>query len=310
MYRSAGKGIYGKTSSVAEKVQDIADASFLCFGMPVMPGLDDTDGLSFYLCATKDVSPEELATVAEQYVGKLDEADETYYAENSFHVDTPQIKIDIDRRKAEAMGIDINDIFSTLQGKFASVYVNDFTMNGRNYHVKIQADRKFRHNLNALRSIFIPRQDGSFVPLSAIAKVKLGIAPASLERFNKMLCAPMMTEADDGYSNQSVMSRMENIKLPKGYRIEWSGLGYQERENQGQLPLLMLMAGLFAYLFLVGQYESWSIPIPVMLSVIFAFLGGLIGQVVHMQYMSIYVQLGLVMLIGLAAKNAILMIAF
>ena len=303
-------GIDNLVAMINEKVQDIEDASFLCFGMPVIPALDETDGLTFYLCSTKDVPPEELATVAEKYAGELDDADETYYAENSFHVDTPQIKIDIDRRKAEAMGVDVNDVFSTLQGKFASVYVNDFTMNGRNYHVKVQADRKFRRDLNALRSIFVPGKDGAFVPLSAIAKIKLGITPSSLERFNKMLCAPMTTEADDGYSNQSVMKRMASLELPDGYRVEWSGLGYQERENQGQLLILMLMASLFAYLFLVGQYESWSIPVPVMLSVIFAMLGGLIGQVVHMQYMSIYVQLGLVMLIGLAAKNAILMVEF
>ncbi|MBO7741149.1 MAG: efflux RND transporter permease subunit, partial [Victivallales bacterium] len=158
--------------------------------------------------------------------------------------------------------------------------------------------------------ISIANVNGEMVPLASVGTIRFALGPRRIQRFNKLSSASIMAEAKEGFSSGELMDVVESLELPKGLHIEWSGMSYQERENQGQILYLMALAMIFAYLFLVAQYESWTIPVPVMLTVFTGLLGAYIGLRIWGESLSIYAQLGMVMLIGLTAKNAILMVEF
>ena len=295
---------------IQEETRTISDASIIVFTPPAIMGLGATGGATFELCGIGDIDAGELSTQAKQFAMKLSNSPETRYAMTSYNADTPQLFLDINREKAETLGVATGTIFSTLQSKLASLYVNDFTFQGRNYEVKIQSTADNRATLDNVRKIQVPNDSGEMVPLSSIGTLHYTVGPSQITRFNKMTCAELNAQAAPGVSSQRLFELVEGTELPENYHVEWTGLSYQEKQNQGQIVYLMALALLFAYLFLVGQYESWMIPVPVMLAVVFAVLGALLGLLVTGETMSIYAQLGMVMLIGLAAKNAILMVEF
>ncbi len=295
---------------IQEETRTISDASIIVFTPPAIMGLGATGGATFELCGIGDIDAGELSTQAKQFAMKLSNSPETRYAMTSYNADTPQFFLDINREKAETLGVATGTIFSTLQSKLASLYVNDFTFQGRNYEVKIQSTADNRATLDNVREIQVPNDSGEMVPLSSIGTLHYTVGPSQITRFNKMTCAELNAQAAPGVSSQRLFELVEGTELPENYHVEWTGLSYQEKQNQGQIVYLMALALLFAYLFLVGQYESWMIPVPVMLAVVFAVLGALLGLLVTGETMSIYAQLGMVMLIGLAAKNAILMVEF
>ena len=295
---------------IQEETRTISDASIIVFTPPAIMGLGATGGATFELCGIGDIDAGELSTQAKQFAMKLSNSPETRCAMTSYNADTPQLFLDINREKAETLGVATGTIFSTLQSKLASLYVNDFTFQGRNYEVKIQSTADNRATLDNVREIQVPNDSGEMVPLSSIGTLHYTVGPSQITRFNKMTCAELNAQAAPGVSSQRLFELVEGTELPENYHVEWTGLSYQEKQNQGQIVYLMALALLFAYLFLVGQYESWMIPVPVMLAVVFAVLGALLGLLVTGETMSIYAQLGMVMLIGLAAKNAILMVEF
>ncbi len=295
---------------IQEETRTISDASIIVFTPPAIMGLGATGGATFELCGIGDIDAGELSTQVKQFAMKLSNSPETRYAMTSCNADTPQLFLDINREKAETLGVATGTIFSTLQSKLASLYVNDFTFQGRNYEVKIQSTADNRATLDNVREIQVPNDSGEMVPLSSIGTLHYTVGPSQITRFNKMTCAELNAQAAPGVSSQRLFELVEGTELPENYHVEWTGLSYQEKQNQGQIVYLMALAQLFAYLFLVGQYESWMIPVPVMLAVVFAVLGALLGLLVTGETMSIYAQLGMVMLIGLAAKNAILMVEF
>ena len=265
---------------IQEETRTISDASIIVFTPPAIMGLGATGGATFELCGIGDIDAGELSTQAKQFAMKLSNSPETRYAMTSYNADTPQLFLDINREKAETLGVATGTIFSTLQSKLASLYVNDFTFQGRNYEVKIQSTADNRATLDNVREIQVPNDSGEMVPLSSIGTLHYTVGPSQITRFNKMTCAELNAQAAPGVSSQRLFELVEGPELPENYHVEWTGLSYQEKQNQGQIVYLMALALLFAYLFLVGQYESWMIPVPVMLAVVFAVLGALLGLLV------------------------------
>lgn len=297
-------------TEVQKRTHDIAAANIVCFTPPAIMGLGVTGGASFNICGIGDVNTGELSELSGKFVHDLSGKPETLYAMSSYNADTPQLRLNLNREKTQLLGVSAKTVFVTLQDTLASLYINDFTTKGSNFEVKMQSDRSFRGSLRDVREILVPATDGSMVPLNALGTLSYEVGPRQITRFNKMTSAEISAQAFPGVSSGTFFSTIESMPLPVGYHLEWTGLSYQEKQNSGQIVLLMGLALLFAYLFLVVQYESWSIPLPVMLTVLFALFGALLGLLVTRGDMSIYAQLGMVMLIGLSAKSAILMVEF
>lgn len=297
-------------TEVQKRANEISAARIICFTPPAIMGLGVTGGATFMLSGEGEVDPAELSTTARKFALDLSALPETLYAISTYNADTPQLYLDIDRKKAETLGVSTGTIYSTLQSKLASFYINDFNIMGNTFYVKMQSTGEHRVSQDDIMDIQVPNSSGDMVPLSSLATLRYIVGPQRIQRFNKYTSAEMNAQAARGVSSGVLMDVIEKMKLPSKYHIEWTGMSYQERLNQGQIVFLMAMAMLFAYLFLVAQYESWTIPISVMLTVGFAVLGALLGLMVMSESLSIYAQLGMVMLIGLSAKSAILMVEF
>ena len=274
------------------RTHDIAAASIVAFTPPAIMGLGATGGASFDICGIGDIDASALATVTDAFVRDLSARPETMFAMTAYDAATPQLRLRLDREKAELLGVQAGTVFSTLQDVLASYYINDFTLSGNNFEVKLQAGADSRSSLHHVEELLIPNSNGDMVPLSALGTLQYEVGPRQITRFNKMVAAEINAQSAPGVSSGDLYAAIEGIKLPAGYHIEWAGLSYQEKQNTGQIVFLMGLVLLFAYLFLVAQYESWTIPVPVMLTVSFAVLGALLGLTVCGESMSIYAQPG------------------
>ena len=295
---------------ISERTRIIPSAQIMAFTPPPISGLGVAGGLSFMISGEGDVSPIELAEAATRMSFEISANPEFMYAVSLYNADTPQLYLDIDREKAELLGTPTSRIYSTLQAKLASFYVNDFNLLGDTFKVKMQSETDNRATLEDIMEIQIANNFGKMVPLSSLGDLSYIVGPRRIQRFNKMTSAEIMAQGIPGMSSGVLMDIVEKTRLPTQYHIEWIGLSYQEKANQGRIVFLMGLSFLFAYLFLVAQYESWWMPVPVMLSVTVAIAGALFGLWLTGSSLSIYAQLGLVMLVGLAAKSAILMAEF
>ncbi|MBQ6352175.1 MAG: efflux RND transporter permease subunit, partial [Lentisphaeria bacterium] len=288
----------------------LPDAQVTAFVPPAIQGLGATGGVSFALQATGGQNAHELMQAALMLRGKIMESGKAVYAFSSYDANTPMLYLDIDRDKAEAMKVPISSIFATLQSQLGSVYINDFNKFGKTYKVKMQSTGDYRKNLNIVSQLHVPSATGSLVPLDALATVRWTVGPRQVERFNMFPAANFNTQSVPFFSSGEMMELVQNIldkDFSKDYQIAWTQMSYEERQNQGQILYLLALALTFSYLFLVAQYESWTMPISVILSVGTATLGGMIAlKLAHMNF-NIYCQLGLLMLIGLTAKSALLM---
>ncbi len=299
---------------VLEKVREAAAGlyagQFVFTQPPPIRGLGGTSGVGFNFCSIMGCEPHELLVAVDEFVETLKKDPRVKSAVHGFTCATPQLELKFDRRKAELLGLTPKIVFSTLQNKLASYYVNDFNLKGGVYQVKLQNDPDYRGGLDDVLAIRIPAPNGEAVPLSAIGTIEYIVGTRETMSYNKMLAAWCDVTPVPGVPSSEIMRLIETAPKPKGFDTEWGPVQLQEKANEGKLVWLMSAALLFAYLFLVAQYESWTIPVSVMMSVLFAVTGAFVGLWITDIPLSVYAQLGCVMLIGLSGKNAILMVEF
>ncbi|BCH24191.1 efflux RND transporter permease subunit [Mesorhizobium sp. L-8-3] len=291
----------------------IPGANVSVFAPPAISGIGAVGGLDLRLQALQGQRPEEIAQVVRAFVSEVNQQPEIGGVATTFSADVPQIYVDVDRTRAEALGVSVADIYSTIGASFGSRYVNDFTLQGRVFQVNLQADAEHRADAEDILNLHVRSRTGAMVPLRTVLSTSVVLAPFIISRYNLSVAAQINGQAAPGGSSGAAMDAIERVAaeaLPTGFGYEWSGLSFQERRGRGQEPIIFGLAFLFAYLFLVALYESWTLPIAVILSLGAALLGATAALMLFGLQSSLYAQIAIVLLIGLASKNAILIVEF
>jgi multidrug efflux pump len=307
---STPQAVVGTVFAEASKVRD---AMIIAFEPPAIEGLSQVGGFEAYIQSRGGGDMKELEATVQKFTAAAAKRPELVGVNTTFSASVPQVRIDLDREKALQLGVPISEVFETLQSTLGAMYVNDFNKSGRVFQVQMQSEARYRAHVDDIRDVYVRSRAGELVPLTAVANVREVTGPEIVERFNVFNSAKVIGNASPGHSSGEALAAVEAVAaevLPPGYTLAWAGASYQEKVSSGSAGGVFALGVLMVFLILAAQFERWTLPFAVILAVPFAAFGALAAVFLRGLENSIYLQIGMLTLIGLAAKNAILIVEF